>query len=514
MSDFILEMKSICKSFGSVVALDNVNLKVKRGTIHALVGENGAGKSTLMNILSGVYPFGTYSGDIVYDNEICKLNSLKESEAKGIVIIHQELSLLPNLSVAENLFLGNEFTNFGKIDWNTTFLKAREALVFVGLDIDPSQKVGKFGTGVQQLIEIAKAFTKKAKLLILDEPTSSLTDNDAMKLLNLLKVFRKQGMTSIIISHKLNEISYVADELTVIRDGCTVETIDNSNHSIDEARIIKSMAGREILDVYPKRPEYKGGEVILEAKAWNVCHFQQKNRKVVCDAAFNLKKGEVLGFAGLQGAGRTELALSIFGRSYEGQTTGQLLLKGEQVDLNDARAAIDRGIIYLTEDRKANGLLLKAPIYFNLTLASLNKISKKGILSEILERQAIYKYRDEMSIKTSSMGNRIDTLSGGNQQKVLLSRCLFSDPEILILDEPTRGVDVEAKHDIYLLINKLIENGLSVILISSDMSEIIGMCDRVYVMSEGHVTGEVCGNEISQENLMKKMLQCVDNGDK
>ena len=513
MSDFILEMKSIYKSFGSVVALDDVNLRVKQGTIHAIVGENGAGKSTLMNILSGVYPFGTYSGDIIYNNEICRLSNLKESEAKGIVIIHQELSLLPNLSAAENLFLGNEITKFGIIDWNTTYSKARKALDLVGLNIDPARKVGEFGTGVQQLIEIAKAFTKNAKLLILDEPTSSLTDNDAKKLLDLLIEFKKQGMTSIIISHKLNEISYVADELTVIRDGHTVETIDNSNHSIDEARIIKSMAGREILDVYPKRPAYKGGEVILEVKNWNVSHFQQQNRKVVADASFHLKKGEVLGFAGLQGAGRTELALSIFGRSYDGKTSGQLFIKGEKVELPDARTAIDNGIIYLTEDRKANGLLLKAPIYFNLTLASMEKISRKGILSEILERKAIYKYRDEMGIKTSSMGNRIDTLSGGNQQKVLLSRCLFSDPDILILDEPTRGVDVEAKHDIYLLINKLIENGLSVILISSDMSEIIGMCDRVYVMSEGHISGEVCGSEITQENLMKKMLQRVDNGE-
>ena len=507
MADYILQMKNITKEFPGVKALDNVNLDVERGEIHALVGENGAGKSTLMNVLSGTYPFGSYTGDIIYNGETCRFKTLHDSEEKGIVIIHQELALIPELSIGENMFLGNERVGRFGIDWNRTFYEAGEHMRQVGLKEEPTTLIKDIGTGKQQLVEIAKALSKKVKLLILDEPTSSLNEEDAKMLLDLLLHFKEEGMTSIIISHKLNEISYVADKITVIRDGSTIETIDNAGHNINEERIIQGMVGRELSDRYPARQRKISNEIGMEVRNWTVHHPLYTEKKVVDNVSFNVRRGEIVGFSGLQGAGRTELAMSIFGRSYGTDISGELRIGGKPCTLKNVRDAIKAGLAYVTEDRKGNGLILTESIAKNTTMARLDKVSKNGIIDAEKENAVAEDYKGKLRTKTPSVQQNVGNLSGGNQQKVLLAKWMFADPEVLILDEPTRGIDVGAKYEIYCIMNDLVAQGKSVVMISSEMPELLGMCDRIYVMNEGKMVAEMPASEATQEKIMAAILQ-------
>ncbi|MEV5030566.1 multiple monosaccharide ABC transporter ATP-binding protein [Paenibacillus sp. LPE1-1-1.1] len=502
----ILEMKNITKTFPGVKALENVNLQVKEGEIHALMGENGAGKSTLMKVLSGVYPHGTYTGDILYKGQVCEFKDITQSEQLGIVIIHQELALIPQLSISENIFLGNEQSRRGIINWNETIIKTKELLQTVGLNESPNTLISMIGVGKQQLVEIAKALSKKVKLLILDEPTAALNEEDSENLLELLLAFKKQGISSIMISHKLNEITKVADSITILRDGQTIETLDMVKDSITEDRIIKGMVGRDLTQRYPVR-EPNIGDTIFEVKEWNVYHPTQQDRKVIDDVNLHIRKGEIVGIAGLMGAGRTELAMSIFGKSYGKRISGDAYLKGKKVQLNTINQAIDQGIAYVTEDRKHYGLILIDDIKRNITLTSLHKISRNGVVNanqEIVEAES---FRSKLNIKTPSILQKTGNLSGGNQQKVVLSKWIFAGPEVLMLDEPTRGIDVGAKYEIYTIINQLASEGKGVLIISSELPELLGMCDRIYVMSEGRLTGEVSGQEASQEHLMKLMTK-------
>lgn len=500
-------MKNITKTFPGVKALDNVNLKVEEGEVHALVGENGAGKSTLMNVLSGIYPFGSYEGDITYNGEICKFTKIKDSEEKGIVIIHQELALVPHMTIGENIFLGNERGKKASIDWNETYGKSDDLLRQVGLSESSRTLIKDIGVGKQQLVEIAKALAKNAKLLILDEPTASLNETDSRALLDLLLEFKKNGMTSIIISHKLNEISYVADKITIIRDGATIETLDKATDLISEDRIIKGMVGRDLTDRFPKRLEQKIGPVNMEVSDWTVFHPQYTERKVVDKVSFHVKKGEVVGISGLMGAGRTELAMSIFGRSYGTNISGTLKINGEEVMLHSVKNAIDKKLAYVTEDRKGNGLILSNPIKINTTLANLKEVSNHTIIDTDKEYNVAVEYKEKLNTKCPSVEQNVGNLSGGNQQKVLLAKWMFADPDILILDEPTRGIDVGAKYEIYCIINSLIAAGKSVIMISSELPEVLGMCDRIYVMNEGRIVGELDAAEASQERIMARIVK-------
>ncbi|MFP5106207.1 multiple monosaccharide ABC transporter ATP-binding protein [Neobacillus sp. C211] len=508
MSKIILEMRNITKEFPGVKALQNVNLKIKEGEIHALCGENGAGKSTLMKVLSGVYPHGSYTGDILFDGKVCKFKNIKQSEELGIVIIHQELALIPYLSIAENIFLGNEQAKNGIINWNETVLRTRELLTKVGLNESPNTKIADLGVGKQQLTEIAKALSKNVKLLILDEPTAALNEHDSENLLNLLLEFKKQGMSAIIISHKLNEISKVADSITILRDGQTVETLDMKIDKISEDRIIKGMVGRELTNRYPKR-DAKIGNTIFEVKNWNVFHEMHTNQKLIDNVNIHIRKGEIVGIAGLMGAGRTELAMSIFGKSYGKKITGQIYKDSKEIHLNNVSQAIEHGIAYVSEDRKVNGLILMDDIKQNITLASLKKITNKFVINKNQEIIESEKFREKLKIKTPSIHQKTGNLSGGNQQKVVLSKWIFSEPDILILDEPTRGIDVGAKYEIYTIINQLAADGKGILVISSELPEILGICDRVYVMNEGRITGEVLKEEATQERIMKYMTKSM-----
>ena len=507
MAKVLLEMKNITKTFPGVKALDNVNLKVEEGEIHALVGENGAGKSTLMNVLSGIYPYGTYEGDIIYNGEICKFHKIKDSEEKGIVIIHQELALVPYMSIGENMFLGNEQGKKNAIDWDKTYAEADKYLKMVGLSESSKTLIKEIGTGKQQLVEIAKALAKHAKLLILDEPTSSLNETDSKALLDLMLEFKKQGMTMIIITHKLNEVAYVADKITVIRDGSTIETMDKKTTEISEDRIIQGMVGREITDRFPKRHDVKIGDINMEVDNWTVYHPLYPERKVVDDVSINVRKGEVVGIYGLMGAGRTELAMSIFGQSYGTGITGTLKLNGKEVTLKNPQEAIKNKIAYVTEDRKGNGLVLSNPIKINTTLANLDSISKHKVIDKDKEYQVAEKYRQMLKTKCPSVEQNVGNLSGGNQQKVLLAKWMFTDPDILILDEPTRGIDVGAKYEIYCIINDLVAAGKSVIMISSELPEVLGMSDRIYIMNAARIVGELKAEEASQEIIMASILK-------
>lgn len=506
MARMLLEMQHITKTFGSVKALGDVNLQVQEGEIHALVGENGAGKSTLMNVLSGIYQYGTYDGDILYNGEVCKFQTIKDSEKKGIVIIHQELALVPLLSIAENMFLGNECGSAAKINWDETHKKARELLDLVGLKDSTQTLIKDIGVGKQQLVEIAKALGKNVKLLILDEPTASLNDRESKALLDLLLELKKKGVTSIIISHKLNEVSYVADAITVIRDGTVIKSLYKDKDPFDENTIIAAMVGRELSDRFPKRESHIG-EVCFEVKNWNVDHPVFDGIKVCDNVNFNVRKGEVVGISGLMGAGRTELAMSIFGHSYGTNISGQIFLNGKEVTFPTVKSAIQHGIAYVTEDRKGNGLILSESIAKNTTSANLERVSNHGILDFGLENKFAEEMRVEMHTKCASIFEDVGNLSGGNQQKVLVSKWLFAEPDILILDEPTRGIDVGAKYEIYCIINKMIADGKSVIMISSEMPEILGMCDRIYIMNEGKMVGEMQGSEATQEKIMACILK-------
>ncbi|SCY81646.1 multiple monosaccharide ABC transporter ATP-binding protein [Microvirga guangxiensis] len=502
----ILEMRGITKTFPGVKALDNVNITVKAGEIHALVGENGAGKSTLMKVLSGVYPHGSYSGEIIYEGQERRFKSISDSEELGIIIIHQELALVPLLSIAENIFLGNEQARFGVIDWSAVFSRTKELLKIVGLSESPETLVTNIGVGKQQLVEIAKALSKKVKLLILDEPTASLNEKDSNALLNLLLQFKAQGISSILISHKLNEITKVADSITVLRDGGTVETLDCHVGEISEDRIIRGMVGRTMEDRYPKR-QTRIGETIFQVENWSAHHPLHSHVQVVKNVNLNIRRGEIVGIAGLMGAGRTEFAMSLFGRSYGQNISGQVRLHGKEIDVSSVEKAVANGIAYATEDRKTYGLILEEDIRKNITLANLEGVSKNLVIDDIRELAVANDYRGKMRIRSSNVFQEAVNLSGGNQQKVVLSKWLFSNPEILILDEPTRGIDVGAKYEIYTIINGLADAGKGVLMISSEMPELLGMCDRIYVMNEGAMIAELDVAEASQEKIMHAIVK-------
>ena len=509
MAKILLEMKNITKTFPGVKALDNVNFQVEEGEIHALVGENGAGKSTLMNVLSGIYPYGTYEGDIIYDGKVCEFHNIKDSEKLGIVIIHQELALVPEMTIGENMYLGNERGHKFAIDWNTTYAEADKYLRMVGLSESSKVQVKTIGTGKQQLVEIAKALAKKARLLILDEPTSSLNEEDSRALLDLMLEFKKQGMTMIIISHKLNEVAYVADTITVVRDGATIETIDNrGDEQVSEERIIKGMVGREITNRFPKRDNVEIGDIQLEVDHWTVHHPLYPERKVVDDVSMYVRKGEVVGIYGLMGAGRTELAMSIFDQSYGTNFSGELKIDGKPVKLKKSEAdAIKHKIAYVTEDRKGNGLVLSQSIKVNTSLAHLDAISSHTVIDGDKEYAVAEEYRDKLKIKTPTVEQLVGNLSGGNQQKVLLAKWMFAEPDIMLLDEPTRGIDVGAKYEIYCIINELAAAGKSVVMISSELPEVLGLSDRIYIMNEGKIVGEMKGSEATQESIMAVILK-------
>ena len=504
--DAILEMKGITKRFPGVVALKDVNLAVRSGEIHAICGENGAGKSTLMKVLSGVYPHGTYEGDVHFEGLEQRFDSIRDSEELGIAIIHQELALVPLMSIAENIFLGNELTRGGVIDNEATHRRTVELLRKVGLGESPEELITNLGVGKQQLVEIAKALAKECKLLILDEPTASLNENDSQALLDLLLEFKAQGMTMIMISHKLNEISRIADSVTVLRDGATVTTMDCGDALINEDEIIRHMVGREMADRYPHR-EPQIGETVFEVRDWTVFHEQHADRKFIKGVNFYVRKGEILGIAGLMGSGRTELAMSLFGRSYGHHISGKVLLRGQEVDVSTVEKAVGHGIAYVTEDRKGYGLVLENEIKHNISLANLPGVSRLGIINEGREYSVAKDYQRKINIRCPDVFQYVGNLSGGNQQKVVLSKWLFAGPEVLILDEPTRGIDVGAKYEIYCLMAELAREGKCIILISSEMPELLGMVDRLYVMNEGAFVAEMDVAEASQEKIMRAIVK-------
>ncbi|MGO4588649.1 multiple monosaccharide ABC transporter ATP-binding protein [Paenarthrobacter sp. 2TAF44] len=500
----LLEMRSITKEFPGVKALSNVSLRVKAGEIHAICGENGAGKSTLMKVLSGVYPYGSYTGDIVYMAEKQQFKDIRASEAAGIVIIHQELALIPELSIMENIFLGNEPTKWGVIDWAEARKRSTELLARVGLREDPDTPIKEIGVGKQQLVEIAKALNKSVRLLILDEPTAALNESDSQHLLDLILGLKGKGITSIIISHKLNEIEQIADEITIIRDGKSIETLNVKRDGVDEDRIIKGMVGRTLESRFPDH-EPKIGEVFFEVKDWTVAHPQIQDRLICKGSNFYVRRGEIVGFAGLMGAGRTELARSLFGHSYGRFIKGQVYKDGKPVNLRSVRAAIDAGLGYVTEDRKSLGLNLLDDIKATTVAANLRAISKYTVVDERKEFSVAEEYRKSLRTKTPSVEEGVAKLSGGNQQKVVLAKWMFTDPDLLILDEPTRGIDVGAKYEIYGIIQRLANQGKGVIVISSELPELLGLSDRIYTIFEGAITGVLDKNEASQESLMKLM---------
>ncbi len=500
----ILEMRNIVKEFPGVRALDNVTMAVRSGDIHSICGENGAGKSTLMKVLSGVHPHGTYEGEIFFHGNLVEFSNIKASEESGIVIIHQELALIPELSVTENVFMGSEIVKKGLIDWDEQTRVTSELLARVGLDVNPGTPIKNLGVGQQQMVEIAKALSKNVQLLIFDEPTSALNEEDSANLLELMRDLKSRGITCIMISHKLNEIAAISDAVTVIRDGRTVETYDVVAGMVDEDRIIRSMVGRSIDNRYPDH-EPKTGEVLFAVDGWTVEHETIPGRLSSDDASFFVRKGEIVGFAGLMGAGRTELVRSLFGRTYGRYVRGRMSLDGQELHLHNVRQAIRAGLAYVPEDRKTLGLNLLDSIEKTVVSANLDAIVNKGLLDLDLESEVAERFRTDLRIKTPSVRAGVSTLSGGNQQKVVLAKWIYPDPNLLILDEPTRGIDVGAKYEIYRLIFRLADEGRGVIVISSELPELLGICDRIYTICEGRITGDTDARTTNQEELMRLM---------
>lgn len=500
----ILRMSGITKDFHGITALTNVSIDVARGEVHAICGENGAGKSTLMKVLSGVHPAGSFGGTIAFDGRQVAFRSISDSEAVGIVIIHQELALSPHLSIAENIFLGNERARHGVIDWDATYGEAADLMARVGLAEDPSTPVRELGVGKQQLVEIAKALSKDVRLLILDEPTAALNDDDSEHLLDLIDQLRRQGITAIMISHKLREVLRVADTITVIRDGRTIEALAVGDPATDEGRIIRAMVGRELSSLFPPRQPAIGAE-LLRVENWTVHHPADPARVVVDDVSFSVRAGEIVGFAGLMGAGRTELAMSLFGRLYGTGISGRVFKGGREIDVRTVPRAIAHGLAYATEDRKHWGLNLLGDIRVNVSAAALGRLARLGVVDPLREAEVAESYRASLRIKAPSIAAVTGRLSGGNQQKVVLSKWMFTDPDVLILDEPTRGIDVGAKHEIYGIINDLAAQGTAIVVISSELPEVIGLCDRIYTVSEGRISGEIDRADATQENLMRHM---------
>ena len=502
MNSSILEMRNISKEFPGVKALDNVSFTVAKGEIHCLVGENGAGKSTLMKVLSGVYPHGSYNGDILFNGEVQQFRHISDSERVGIAIIYQELALVPEMTVFENIFLGHEIKRNNIVDWNETIKQAGEMLKKVNLDINPAVKVKELGIGKQQLVEIAKALSKDVKLLILDEPTSSLNEKDSENLLQLLRDLKSHGVTSIMISHKLKEVIAIADSITVLRDGKTICTLSAQAGEISEGVLIKNMVGREINNIYPPRKHVPTQDVILEVKNWNARN-PATGRDILKDVNIRVNRGEIVGLAGLIGSGRTEFALSIFGNPGKYQIHGDLYLEGSQRSFNHPEEAIRSGLSYVSEDRKGNGLILIQDVKQNISLANLKELTKSLVVDSNAEIMVANKYKTDLNIKTPTIEQKVSNLSGGNQQKVCLGKWLFVKPNILILDEPTRGIDVGAKYEIYTIMRDLVQQGMSIIMISSELPEILGMSDRIYIVASGRIAGELQAQEATQEKIMQ-----------
>jgi putative multiple sugar transport system ATP-binding protein len=498
----ILEMRNITKEFPGVKALDNVSFTVAKGEIHCLVGENGAGKSTLMKVLSGVYSFGNYVGDILFNGEIQQFKHISDSEKAGIAIIYQELALIPEMTVYENIFLGHEIKKTSIVDWNETIQQAGKMLQKVKLDINPALKVKDLGIGKQQLVEIAKALSKDVKLLILDEPTSSLNEQDSENLLQLLRDLKVQGVTCIMISHKLKEVISIADSVTVLRDGKTICTLSANAGEVSESVLIKNMVGREINNIYPPKKHVPSKEVILEVKNWNARN-TTLGRDILKDVNIKVNRGEIVGLAGLIGSGRTELALSIFGNPGNFQISGELYLNGNQKHFNHPKDAIDAGISYVSEDRKGNGLILIQDVKQNISIANLKEITSRLVVDNNAEIRVANKYKTDLNIKTPTVEQLVSNLSGGNQQKVCLGKWLFVKPNILILDEPTRGIDVGAKYEIYTIMTDLVRQGMSIVMISSELPEVLGMSDRIYIVASGKIAGELSAQEATQEKIMR-----------
>ena len=505
MAPPLLQMRGIRRTFPGVVALDRVDFSVADGEIHALVGENGAGKSTLMKVLSGVHPAGSYEGQVVFDGQERRFAGIRDSEALGIIIIHQELALVPQLSIAENLFLGHEIARHGVVDGVATHRRAAELLQRVGLQQSPATPVAQLGVGQQQLVEIAKALAKRVRLLILDEPTASLNEGDSQALLALLLDLKAQGITCILISHKLGEVARVADTVTVLRDGTTVESIDCRQQRADEDRIIRGMVGRAMADRYPPR-QPAIGDVVMQVRQWRVHDPARPERVVIHDVDLDLRRGEILGIAGLMGSGRTELAMSLFGRAWGTRISGSLRLHGQELQLRNVQQAVAHGLAYVTEDRKGCGLVLDGDLRFNVPLARLPGVARHGVIDTTREHAVAQGYREQLHIRSAGVDQRVVNLSGGNQQKVVLAKWLFTDAQVLMLDEPTRGIDVGAKYEIYTLIAQLAAEGRSVIVISSEMPELLGITDRILVMNEGRFVAEMPTPQASQEAIMRAIM--------
>lgn len=494
-----LEMRNITKEFPGVKALDDVTFTVKKGEIHALCGENGAGKSTLMKVLSGLYPTGSYDGHILINGEEKRFSGIKDAEEAGIAIIYQELALVKDLSIAENLFLGKEKARFGIINWERVFKESERWLAEVGLtDVSPETPTGTLGIGKQQQVEIAKALSKNAGILILDEPTAALTEQEVAILLDILREFRKRGVTCIYISHKLNEVFSIADSITVLRDGRTIGTYPA--REINEEKVISLMVGRELKELFP-RIEAKPGDVVLRVEDYSVLHPQFAGKKVIDNITFEVRKGEIFGIAGLMGAGRTELVMSLFG-SYPGESVGLVEIDGKPVRIRNTEQAIREGMALVSEDRKKFGLVLGMDIKSNLTLASLPMFATGGVLDPNREVASGNESIRALRIKAGSVETVVGTLSGGNQQKVVLGKWLLTKPKILILDEPTRGIDVGAKFEIYNMMNELIRQGVAIIMVSSELPELLGMSHRIMVIAEGKRVAEFRAKDATQERIM------------
>ncbi|GGA44269.1 xylose ABC transporter ATP-binding protein [Paenibacillus physcomitrellae] len=495
----VLEMVNITKEFPGVKALDRVNFKVKKGEIHALCGENGAGKSTLMKVLSGLYPAGTYSGDIVIGGEKKQFHNITDAEKAGIAIIHQELALVKEMTVGENIFLGSEPTKHGVIQWDELYHNASIWLKRVGLNLSPDTKIGSLGIGQQQLVEIAKALSKHTKILILDEPTAALTESEVAILMDILNQLRREEVSCVYISHKMPEVFALADTITVLRDGQTVKTLARQETNDDQ--VVSLMVGRELTERYP-RVEHTPSEKVLEVRDYNVWHPEKRSQKVIKGVNFELRKGEILGIAGLMGAGRTELVSSLFG-AYPGRSSGEVRIDGKPAKIRSVADAIKSGIALVSEDRKRQGLVMGMDVKTNTTLATMRKVSKMGVINVNEEIKWGLQYVQDLKTKTASLETLVGTLSGGNQQKVVIGKWLMSDPKILIMDEPTRGIDVGAKYEIYHLMNRLVAQGVAIIMISSELPEVLGMSDRILVMSEGEFVREFDWREATQENIMQ-----------
>ena len=503
----LLEMKNIVKEFPGVRALDGVSFTLEEGEFHALVGENGAGKSTLMKVLSGVYPHGTYEGEILVNAETRTFSGVRDSEHAGIAIVFQELSLVKELTVAENIFLGREPARLGVVNWSELYHRATKLLTDLNLEIDPSIEVGSLGIGQQQLVEIAKALSQNAKILVLDEPTAALTESEVETLFGILRKLTARGVGIIYISHKLDEVFAMADRITVLRDGKTVGT--HLAAELTKDKVIAAMVGRDVGDIFPKT-HHQFGETAFEVKNLTVFSVDGTRRKLVDDVSFSVRKGEVLGVAGLMGSGRTETLMAIFGAA-PNESSRDVYVEGRHVRIDSPADAIENGVGFVTEDRKRYGLILEQTILDNVTLAGLKKISGAFLTHRTRETMAASGPMRSLRIKANSPFTVTGTLSGGNQQKVVLGKWLLTHPKVLFLDEPTRGIDVGAKQEIYAEINKLAKEGLAIVLVSSELPEVLGLSDRVIVLREGKVSGEFTRTEASPERVMAAATGTVES---